>query len=236
MTNRLRLGLLATTGAIALAAAPSVTAQNAIAEVAATDAGHQVGAADAPVSLIEFFSYTCPHCGTFAREGDGPLQIAYIMPRKVRVEYRPMIHDPVDLTLTMMVDCAGPDNFTHYHSAVMARQDRWLARARQASQGERQLWSQAGTEASARRTIASSLDLYDIFEGRGLRQTTLDQCLSDQAKANALMMAANENRATFGRIGTPSFAIDGVLVENVHSWNALQPVLDESVARAAPAQ
>ena len=234
MKNRLRAGMVGVAGMAALGFAQPAMTQNAIAQVAETDAGHQVGAPDATVSLIEFFSYTCPHCGVFAREGDGPLQIAYIMPRKVKVEYRPMIHDPVDLTLTMMVDCAGPENFVHYHSAVMARQTKWLARAHEASQGERELWSQAGTEASARRTIASSLNLYDIFAGRGLRQTTLDQCLSNQTKANELMMAANENRTTFGRIGTPSFAIDGVLLDGVHRWADLQPFLDESLSRAEP--
>ena len=41
--------------------------------VVQTELGHRVGNPDARVRVVEFFSYTCPHCGEFAREGDAAL-------------------------------------------------------------------------------------------------------------------------------------------------------------------
>jgi protein-disulfide isomerase len=225
--------LLALAGALVLSHPAPAAAQNWNGEAEASAHGVLVGRPDADLTMIEFFSYTCPHCGTFARAGHPALQLAYVGPGKVRMEYRPMIHDPVDLTVALMVSCGGAEEFRHRHSLAFARQEDWLARARAATSGERAIWGRGGTDPSARRSIASSLGLYDLFAGRGPDRAALDRCLSDQASAEELMRGAEETRAEFGRIGTPSFAIGGELVEGVHDWQALQPRLDEALAAGA---
>ena len=40
------------------------------------DGAHRIGNPEAKVQLVEFISYTCPHCAEFAREGESALQLA----------------------------------------------------------------------------------------------------------------------------------------------------------------
>lgn len=212
--------------ALTLGFGGALSAQLASVGAARTEAGHVVGDPDAPVQLIEFMSYTCPHCGHFAKQADNALRLGYAGAGKVSVEYRPMIHDPADLVVTMLVDCAGPKRFTAAHAAFMERQDGWLARYARTPAMQRQVWTDAPRSAERRRSIASSLELYPMVEPLGLARIRADRCLADQARADALLAAAEASRAEFGVRGTPSFALNGVLLAGTHDWATLRPQLD----------
>jgi protein-disulfide isomerase len=70
--------------------------------VAATaDGAHRFGNPEAKVKLVEYVSYTCPHCAEFTREADDRIKLAYVMPGNVNLEVRHLIRDPVDLTVVM---------------------------------------------------------------------------------------------------------------------------------------
>src|SRR5918993_6039985 len=68
---------------------------------------HRIGNPEAKVKLVEYVSYTCPHCAQFTRDADDRLKLAYIMPGNLSLEVRHLIRDPVDLTAVMLVNC-GP--------------------------------------------------------------------------------------------------------------------------------
>lgn len=216
--------------AMGLAAVPA-PAQD-VNTVTQTEAGHRYGSDEAGVQLIEFLSYTCPACGSFAMQGDPALQIAYVRSGQVAIEYRPMVHNVLDLTVSMLVECGGADRFTANHTAFMLRQDKWLAEARKASEGQMQLWQQGGTSANARRAMASSLELYDIVEPNGLDRVAAGRCLADQTLADRLLAQAKGSREQFGVAGTPSFALNGQLLKGVHQWATLQPAIDDALAGA----
>ena len=61
--------------------------------VVETDFGHRVGNPDAKVKLVEFFSYTCPHCAEFAEQGEGAIKLGYLAPGKINVEYRRIVEE-----------------------------------------------------------------------------------------------------------------------------------------------
>ena len=63
----------------------------------------------------------------------------------------------------------------------------------------------------------------------------INTCLSDDQAALALIRNGSANRDEFGVTGTPSFALDGELLDGVHNWAALYPVLAERF-RPGPAQ
>lgn len=219
--------LLAALAALsAFGSAATIAAQDWNLTVTRTEAGHRMGNPDAPLSLIAFLSYTCPSCGQFAKAADGALALGYVGPGRVTLENRPMVRDPVDLTVAMLVDCVGPKRHAAAHATFMERQSGWLSRATAVPQAQRALWSDAGQSAERRRSIASTLELYPMVERFDIDRIKADRCLADQKKADALLAAADGNRAQFGVRGTPSFAIDGVLLEGVHSWAALQPLID----------
>src|SRR5690242_131267 len=78
--------------------APTGPHGNWLATISVTPAGsHLLGNPAAPVKLIEYISYTCPHCAHFQREADAPMRITYLQPGKVQVEVRHLVRDPIDM-------------------------------------------------------------------------------------------------------------------------------------------
>lgn len=189
--------------------------------VVRADGAHAIGNPAAPNTLTEFVSYTCPHCGDFARTGDEALKIAYISPGKLRLEIRHIVRDPVDLTAALLTWCGEPAKFPRNHAAIMHAQPRWLSVAQSATAAQRNRWA-TGDLPSRTRAIASDLGFYAIMEPRGYSRAALDRCLADTAMAKRLADNSQRDATRFDVAGTPSFALDGKLMPGVHSWDVLQ--------------
>lgn len=201
------------------------TRSNWDAEVAATELGHRIGNPDAKVKLIEFVSYTCPHCAEFAREGEAPIKIGYLAPGKMSVEIRHLVRDPVDLTVGLLVNCGATSKFAGNHTAFLAGQPRWIGPLSSGTQAQRQRWTTTG--AAGRRAIATDFGFYTIMERRGYRRAEVDRCLADDGEARRLAEISAKEWKRPGITGTPSFAINGVVMPGTHSWPALERQLKE---------
>lgn len=228
---------LAATGIALGAAAIAASAQNAplskpkranwSAMVTETDGGHLLGNPDAPKKLVEFMSYTCSHCADFARGGEGAIKLAYVPTGKLSLEIRHLVRDPVDLAATLLTQCGEPSKFPANHAAIILKQEEWFAKARAATQAQRARW-QFGTHSARFQAIASDLGFYDIMETRGYERTELDRCLSDEAKASAIAEQSRADTVRYALQGTPSFVLNGALLENTHQWETLRPFLDRT--------
>ncbi len=216
--RRIIAGLLVVLAGVASVAA----ANNWLATVERTPVAHLVGNPDAPVTLTEYVSYTCPHCRDFAVQGEGVLKLGYVQTGKLRYEYRNAIANPADLAATMLARCGDPAKFPGNHAALMAAQPQFNALRRLATKAQQDRWNY-GDKAARRRSVASDLHLYEILERRGYSRGELDQCLNDQDLADQLEAAADEYWEKIG--GTPAFAINGEILPDVHNWATLSPAL-----------
>lgn len=218
--------LLGAAGAAGLAGATLAGAAptNWNTTVVRADGAHMIGNPKAKRVLTEFVSYTCPHCGDFARTGDEALKLAHVGPGKMRLEIRHIVRDPVDLTAAMLAWCGPAAKFPRNHAALMHAQPRWLAQARATTPAQRARWA-SGDLPTRTRAIASDLDFYPIMEARGVNRAAADRCLSDAAMAKALAENSDRDAERFNVAGTPSFMLDGKLLPKVHSWPALEMAL-----------
>jgi len=217
-------------GAVLIAAAALLggaapTRSNWDTVVVETDFGHRVGNPDAKVKLVEFFSYTCPHCAEFAQQGEGAIKLGYLAPGKVSVEYRHLIRDPVDLTVGMLVNCGATAKFPRNHEAFILGQSRWIAPLARSTQAQQQRWRTPGPV--GRRAIATDFGFYAIMERRGYRRTDVDRCLADEAMATRLAETSAREWDRPGVDSTPTFAINGVVMPGTHTWAALERQLKE---------
>ncbi len=228
--KRLALAAIAALAPSAFASAPA-TAQDWNAQYVATESGHRVGNPEAPLQLIEFISYTCPHCAHFEQEAEAELRYTYVREGHAAREVRPFIRNIVDIAATLVAECGPEENFFANHRVLLHSQDTWLTRAQELSPEQQARWN-AGGIPQRLRAIASDLDFYELMEPQGYSVTELDACLSDQARAEAIVAASNANGEQFNVPGTPSFALNGTLLEGVHSWPALQQAL--STTRETP--
>ena len=194
----------------------------------ASDGGHLFGNPEAEKKLIEFMSYTCSHCAEFARKGDAAIKLSYVPTGKISYEVRHLIRDPVDLTAALLTHCGDEKKFGGNHEAIMYRYDEWIEKARKTTQAQRSRW-QFGSHSARFQAIASDLDFYDIMQGRGYTRSQIDACLSDEAKAQAMAEQSAADIAKYGLPGTPSFVLDGELLEGTHNWPALEKRLSSVV-------
>jgi len=204
-------------------------------EVTETERGHLIGNPEAETRLVELISYTCPHCADFAREGEPALDLALVAPGRMALEVRPVIRNWLDLTVSLLAQCGDPAGFKERHRLFLYSQDEWLARALNAPRSQQAGWARA--DAAARLSAARALDLDDRLANSGanggLTLPQIDACLKDDAAAKRLAANAAADKAELGVPGTPSFALDGKLLEGVHSWPALSAALIERDARGA---
>lgn len=209
---------------LAIAPVTAALGQNWLTTVAATENGHRIGNPQAKTRLIEFVSYTCPHCGEFFREGDGALKAALVQPGKGSVEVRHVIRDVVDLTATVLVNCGDRSKFWSNHDLFFSRQQKWMGTWQLALPAQRRRW-QSGPMPQRLQAVAGDLGFYEMMEGRGYTRAQLDRCLTDDAAIKALVARAEAGADAYGVNATPSFVVNGKLLDGVHTWNELQKAL-----------
>ncbi len=195
-----------------------------------TDRGHLIGDPKAETRLIEFISYTCPHCADFTARGEPALELVLLMPGKASVEVRPVIRNAIDLTVSLLAGCGDPAGFKGRHQTLMLAQADWLGKARNAPQSQQQIWLRG--DKAGRMNAASALGLNTLLTQRGQSQAELDACVMDDTAAKRLI---DNGRADYDELAVnspPSFALDGKLLPEVHSWEALYPVLSAKFTTA----
>ena len=190
----------------------------------ATDKGAYVlGNPKAKLRLVEYISYTCSHCAHFVGEAEASLKRDYVSSGAAAVELRHAVRDPFDYAASLLARCGGPDRFFGNTEAIMAAQPQWLAKA-EAYQGPR-----AASMNEGLRAVAKATELDKIMLARGFTAQQIDACLVDETQQK-LLGAMTE--ASFARIkGTPSFEINGAVVEGAHDWASLEPQLKAALAR-----
>lgn len=229
------LALLGAASAMA-AVSPSNAWQAAVrtytAMVTIGDGGsHILGNPQARVRLVEYVSYTCPHCAHFSQQSEQTLRSRYVSPGVVSVEVRHIIRDPVDLAMAVAANCGASSRFFGRHAALMAEQPAILNRVRALPESTTQGWSTAPANQRLRR-VADDSGVTDWMQRRGFTAAQINQCLSDTPMHQRIFALSRAGQDA-GVTGTPSFAINGRLLTNpdVHDWAALQPAIDLEIAR-----
>ena len=208
--------------AIVAAALFSIAAHpNWTATVAVTPSGgHLLGNPAAKVKLVEYVSYTCPHCANFQKQSEAALRLAYVTPGNVSVEVRHLIRDPIDLTAAVLANCGPPAGFFRTHSTFLVTQDRWIHQIETASDLQKQRWTNGPTPARLR-AIAADFGFYATMEQRGVNRSAADRCLADDALLRRVVAQSAEGQE-LGVTGTPSFMLNGVLLAGTHDWPSLE--------------
>lgn len=179
----------------------------------------------AKTKLVEYFSYTCPHCAHFAQEATTPLKTNWIKRGTLSIEYRNFVRDAFDLSAAMLARCGGTAKFLGNHEALFANYDTWMKQAESYSN------AQQGTPPKEDRVaqitdIADKTGLIATLAKRGITPAAARQCLADKAMlSTVLALTSGAWDADPNFEGTPGFLIDRKPTKGVHDWTRLQPLL-----------
>ncbi len=144
-----------------------------------------LGSKDAPVTIIEYASMTCPHCAAFHAKTFPELKTQYIDTGKVRFVLREFPSDPLSTAGFMLARCAGADKRESMIEFLFAQQKNWVF------------------------TDKPFQGLSNLIKQAGVSQESFESCLKDQSlydKVNAVRDAGGQK---FGVEATPTFFING---------------------------
>ena len=165
------------------------------------------GAEDAPVEIIEYASYTCPHCANFHAGAYKQLKKDFIDTGKVKFTYREVYFDRYGLWASMVARCAGPEKFFGITDLIYEGQSQW-------------------TRAGGPAEIVD--ELRKIGRRAGIDNDQLEACLQDGTRAQTLVAWYQENAERDGINATPSFIVNGKKVEN-QSYDDFKKLIEEEL-------
>jgi len=145
-----------------------------------------LGQEDAPNTIVEYASMTCPHCAQFHQFVLPELKTKYVDTGKVRLIFREFPLDRLAAYANMLARCAGPDRFYPMLSALFATQSSWA------------LPGEEGLE-----------QLRTVGKQAGFTTEKFDQCISDEELFNKIAETRARANETFGVNSTPTFFING---------------------------
>lgn len=163
-----------------------------------------IGAEDAPVTLIEYASYTCIHCANFHKDVYPQLKADYIDTGKVKLIYREVYFDRYGLWASMIARCGGAEKFFGISDLIYKGQSDW-------------------TRAGGASEIIDALR--KIGAVAGLEKDTVEACLQDGTKAQTLVTWYQENATADGVESTPSFVLNGTKIAN-QSYASFKELID----------
>ena len=188
--------------------------------------GYALGNPAAKTRLIEYVSYTCPHCGHYVTESSEPLKSGWVKPGTVVVEMRNAVRDRFDLTAALLARCGGKTKFFGNHLAIFANQKAWFDKL-----NSYQLPPGTSDPVAAMKDVGRRTGLYDLLAKRGLTPAQLDVCLADQAQLKQVLAMTNNAWNEVKIAGTPGFTLNGKLLENTATWDAVRQALPAAAAR-----
>ena len=198
--------------ALALAfAAPAAMAQDAApAPAVETLPDIALGADDAPLTVIEYASFTCGHCANFHTESWPQLKADYVDTGKVKFIQRDVYFDQPGLWAGVLARCGGDDKFYPVSSMLFEEQEEWLAGG-------------TGEEIAA--------NLRKIGLKAGMTEDQMTACWEDTAKAEQLIATFQQTATADGIEATPTFIIGDEKVSN-QPWEDMKGIIDAKLAEA----
>ena len=169
-----------------------------------------LGREDAPITIVEYASFSCSHCAAFHDENWPRLKAEYVDTGKVRFIQRDVYFDAVGLWAGILARCGGDDKYYAVSDMIFDEQKTWLA----ASNGE-------GIAANLRKIGAKA----------GMMPEQMDACWNDKQKVADLVATFQKNATDDAVEGTPTFVIAGEKVKN-QPWEDMKKIIDAKLAEA----
>ena len=161
-----------------------------------------IGAPEAPISVIEYFSLTCTHCRDFHTETFPRMRTEYVDTGKVRFIARDFPLNRPALDAAILAHCAGPERYFAFVETLFNTFDNW---------------TRAANYLSA---------LGQIGQLGGISEGQFQVCLDDQSLETKILSSILEAQESYDIKSTPSFIINGKKYEGGMRFDAFAKILD----------
>lgn len=166
-----------------------------------------MGNPDAPVTLYEYSSLTCPHCADFHVNTLPRLEKTYIETGKVKLVFRDFPLDSLAMGAAMIARCAPERNYFKLISLMFQNQSTWA------------------------RSDDPLSHLKQYARLSGLDDTALDACLKNDALFQDMRAIQTQASERLKINSTPSFVLDGQMIAGAISYDEFAKRIDALLAK-----
>lgn len=145
-----------------------------------------MGKADAPITIIEYSSLTCPHCAKFHIETLPKVKSEWIDTGKAKLIFRDLPWDPLAQATAMVAHCSG-DRYFAFLNTFFRTQEQWA------------------------RNPEPLVAIKTIAKLGGMGEDQVDKCIGDSSLLNEINARKDEAMNRYKVDSTPSFIIGGKL-------------------------
>ena len=162
-----------------------------------------LGADNAPVTMIEYSSLTCPHCAEFHANTLPKIKEQYVTPGKLRLVYRDFPLDPLATAAAMLPHCVEPNRYFGLLEALFRSQPTWTRSQEPAKELER------------------------LSRFAGLSPAAFQACINNKELLQAIQQRAEAARKEYQITSTPTFIIDGKKIVGATGFEEFQSVIEQ---------
>ena len=174
-----------------------------------TEKDFVIGNEDAKITIIEYASLSCSHCADFHVNTLETLKKEYIDTGKVKMVFRDYPFNYPALLGSMVLRCI-PENYRYdYMNALFKLQPDWVNKKN-------------------KKTIQ---ELYKIMQSGGMTKEEYDACIYNTELENEILEGVMEAQNQFNIKSTPSFIINGKLVEGNKSIKEFRQIIDKILSQ-----
>ena len=204
--NRRNILLGAAGGGVAMLAASWLPAGPArAAEMEIFEDDRILGSAEAPITIIEYSSLTCPHCASFHAGALPQIKKTWIADGRARLVYRHFPLDASALRAAAVANCIEGPRYFGFLDLLFKSQKRW----------------------------AKSDDplkaLGQIARLAGLTQEKFEACANDEAEIDRILLQRQDGTQTYDVQSTPTLIVNGQKVDRAPTFEYLEKVFKEIV-------
>jgi len=168
-----------------------------------------IGNEDAKITIIEYASLSCSHCADFHVNTLETLKKEYIDTGKVKMVFRDYPFNYPALLGSMVLRCI-PENYRYdYMNALFKLQTDWVNKKN-------------------KKTIQ---ELYKIMQSGGMTKDEYDACIYNTELENEILKGVMEAQNQFNIKSTPSFIINGKLIEGNKSIKEFRQIIDKILSQ-----
>lgn len=173
---------------------------------------HILGKKNAPITIFEYASLTCPHCAAFATDTLPKVTKDWIDTGKAKLVYRDYPLDQSAVLAATIARCFPENRYFPFIETLFQNQREWAM----------------GNEADTKTALAR------IAKLGGMSQQQFDACASNQKISDAVLNTRLVGQNQYGIDSTPTFFINGKKVVGDVSYDEFVKYLNAKSGEAAP--
>ncbi len=167
-----------------------------------------LGPADAPITIIEYSSLTCPHCAVLHREALSEIKKTWIADGRARLVFRHFPLNAMALRAAAVADCIEGERFFGFLDLLFKSQKRWA------------------------KSNPPLKALGQMARLAGMSQEKFESCANDKAEMDRILERRQDGMQTYDVKSTPTLIINGRKVEGARDFDYLEKILKEIVSES----